>query len=98
MFVMVTSCWLHAPPQHDAPIKSAHWIQAGNYQCLMTGGWDRKLKVGLQHSVCGRGEGLGGVVLGEHCQSPHMSCGLCSGCVRCRGVWLWGQTTVGWLR
>jgi mRNA export factor len=30
--------------QHDAPIKSVHWIQAPNYQCLMTGSWDRKLK------------------------------------------------------
>ena len=33
-----------AVAQHDAPIKSAHWIQASNYQCLMTGGWDRRLK------------------------------------------------------
>ncbi|XP_065667536.1 mRNA export factor RAE1 [Hydra vulgaris] len=30
--------------QHDAPIKTVHWIQAPNYQCLMTGSWDKTLK------------------------------------------------------
>ncbi|XP_065063092.1 mRNA export factor-like [Rhopilema esculentum] len=30
--------------QHDAPIKTCHWIQAPNYQCLMTGSWDKSLR------------------------------------------------------
>jgi len=30
--------------QHDAPIKTVHWVQAPNYQCLMTGSWDKTLK------------------------------------------------------
>lgn len=30
--------------QHDEPIRSCHWITAANYQCLMTGGWDRQLR------------------------------------------------------
>ncbi|CAG0914771.1 unnamed protein product [Notodromas monacha] len=30
--------------QHDAPIRSVHWVKAPNYTCLMTGGWDRNLK------------------------------------------------------
>ncbi|KAL3309858.1 hypothetical protein Ciccas_011584 [Cichlidogyrus casuarinus] len=29
---------------HDAPIKTAHFIQCPQYTCLMTGGWDKKLK------------------------------------------------------
>ena len=39
-------------PQRDAPIKSAHRIRASNYHYLMTGGWDRKLKVGHHCSTC----------------------------------------------
>ncbi|XP_072045285.1 LOW QUALITY PROTEIN: mRNA export factor-like [Amphiura filiformis] len=30
--------------QHDAPIKSIHWIKAANYSCCMTGSWDKTLK------------------------------------------------------
>nr|XP_044997694.1 mRNA export factor-like [Jaculus jaculus] len=30
--------------QHDAPIKTVHWIKASNYRCVMTGSWDRTLK------------------------------------------------------
>lgn len=30
--------------QHDAPIKTCHWIKATNYTCLMTGSWDKTLK------------------------------------------------------
>lgn len=30
--------------QHDAPIKTCHWIKATNYSCLMTGSWDKTLK------------------------------------------------------
>jgi len=30
--------------QHDAPIKTVHWVQAPNYTCLMTGSWDKTLK------------------------------------------------------
>jgi len=30
--------------QHEAPIKTVHWIQAPAYQCLMTGSWDKTLK------------------------------------------------------
>ncbi|KAJ3649056.1 hypothetical protein Zmor_020818 [Zophobas morio] len=30
--------------QHDAPIKTCHWIKASNYSCLMTGSWDKTLK------------------------------------------------------
>uniref|UniRef100_A0A8C4Q6I2 Rae1 protein homolog n=1 Tax=Eptatretus burgeri TaxID=7764 RepID=A0A8C4Q6I2_EPTBU len=30
--------------QHDAPIKTIHWIKAPNYSCVMTGGWDKALK------------------------------------------------------
>lgn len=30
--------------QHDAPIKTVHWIQGQNYQCLMTGSWDKTIK------------------------------------------------------
>lgn len=29
---------------HDAPIKTCHWIK-GAYSCLMTGSWDKTLKV-----------------------------------------------------
>jgi WD40 repeat protein len=31
--------------QHDAPIKTVHWIKAPNYSCIMTGSWDKTLKV-----------------------------------------------------
>ncbi|XP_030625275.1 mRNA export factor-like [Chanos chanos] len=30
--------------QHDAPIKTVHWIKAPNYSCVMTGSWDTTLK------------------------------------------------------
>ncbi|XP_033106426.1 mRNA export factor-like [Anneissia japonica] len=30
--------------QHDAPIKSIHWIKAPQYTCVMTGSWDKTLK------------------------------------------------------
>ncbi|CAL8089849.1 unnamed protein product [Calicophoron daubneyi] len=29
---------------HDAPIKTAHFITAPNYSCLMTGSWDKRLR------------------------------------------------------
>ncbi|XP_013399314.1 mRNA export factor-like [Lingula anatina] len=30
--------------QHDAPIKTIHWIKAPSYSCVMTGSWDKTLK------------------------------------------------------
>lgn len=30
--------------QHDAPVKTVHWIKAPSYTCLMTGSWDKTLK------------------------------------------------------
>ncbi|KAL5456926.1 hypothetical protein EMCRGX_G034154 [Ephydatia muelleri] len=30
--------------QHDAPIKSVHWVQAPSYSCAVTGSWDKTLK------------------------------------------------------
>ncbi|NWH64736.1 RAEL1 factor, partial [Geococcyx californianus] len=30
--------------QHDAPVKTIHWIKAPNYSCVMTGSWDKTLK------------------------------------------------------
>lgn len=33
--------------QHDAPIKTCHWIKATTYSCLMTGSWDKTLRVCL---------------------------------------------------
>jgi mRNA export factor len=30
--------------QHDAPIKTCHWVKGPNYTCLMTGSWDKTLK------------------------------------------------------
>ncbi|OXB79263.1 UNVERIFIED_CONTAM: hypothetical protein H355_013184, partial [Colinus virginianus] len=33
--------------QHDAPVKTIHWIKAPNYSCVMTGSWDKTLKVRL---------------------------------------------------
>lgn len=44
-------CWDLATNQsvqvaaHDAPIKTCHWIKASTYSCLMTGSWDKTLKV-----------------------------------------------------
>lgn len=35
----------HLPSQHDGPIKAIHWIKAPNYSCIMTGSWDKTLKV-----------------------------------------------------
>ncbi len=43
-------CWDLASNQtiqvaeHAAPVKSIRWIQAPNYQALMTGSWDKTLK------------------------------------------------------
>lgn len=31
--------------QHDAPVKSCHFIRAPNYTCVMTSSWDKTLKV-----------------------------------------------------
>ena len=31
--------------QHEAPVKTVHWIKASTYSCLMTGSWDKTLKV-----------------------------------------------------
>lgn len=31
--------------QHDAPVKSVHFIKAINYTCLMTTSWDKTIKV-----------------------------------------------------
>lgn len=36
----------HISLQHDGPIKAIHWIKAPNYSCVMTGSWDKTLKVG----------------------------------------------------
>lgn len=30
--------------QHDAPVKTCHWIKSPTYSCLMTGSWDKTLK------------------------------------------------------
>jgi len=30
--------------QHDAPIKTIHYIQRPNYTCVMTGSWDKTIK------------------------------------------------------
>lgn len=30
--------------QHDAPVRTCHWVKASNYTCLMTGSWDKTLK------------------------------------------------------
>lgn len=30
--------------QHEAPVKTCHWIKAPSYTCLMTGSWDKTLK------------------------------------------------------
>ena len=39
-YMYPTSC-----VQHDAPVKTVHWIKAPNYSCVMTGSWDKTLKV-----------------------------------------------------
>ncbi len=31
--------------QHDAPVKTVHFIKANNYTCIMTGSWDKTIKV-----------------------------------------------------
>ena len=31
--------------EHDAPIKTCHWIKSPGYSCLMTGSWDKTVKV-----------------------------------------------------
>jgi mRNA export factor len=31
--------------QHDAPVKTVHYIKAPSYNCVMTGSWDKLLKV-----------------------------------------------------
>ena len=30
---------------HDAPVKTVHWVKAPTYSCIMTGSWDKTLKV-----------------------------------------------------
>lgn len=35
--------------QHDAPVKTVHWIKAPTYSCIMTGSWDKTLKVCMGH-------------------------------------------------
>lgn len=30
--------------QHDGPVKTCHWVKGSNYNCLMTGSWDKTLK------------------------------------------------------
>lgn len=30
--------------QHDAPVKTVHWIKSPSYSCVMTGSWDKTLK------------------------------------------------------
>lgn len=32
---------------HDAPVRTVHWIKTPTYSCIMTGSWDKTLKVGL---------------------------------------------------
>uniref|UniRef100_T1JGF8 Uncharacterized protein n=1 Tax=Strigamia maritima TaxID=126957 RepID=T1JGF8_STRMM len=31
--------------QHDAPVKSVHWVKAPNYTCVMSSSWDKTIKV-----------------------------------------------------
>ena len=31
--------------QHDAPVRTVDWVKAPNYTCIMTGSWDKTLKV-----------------------------------------------------
>lgn len=30
---------------HDAPVQTCHWLKTPSYTCLMTGSWDKTLKV-----------------------------------------------------
>ena len=30
---------------HEAPVKTCHWVKGPTYTCLMTGSWDKTLKV-----------------------------------------------------
>lgn len=30
--------------QHEAPVKTVHWVKAPSYTCVMTGSWDKTLK------------------------------------------------------
>lgn len=52
----MVKCWDLASNQtmqvaaHDAPIKTCHWVKGSNYTCLMTGSWDKTLKV-LNYSI-----------------------------------------------
>lgn len=39
----IISCTVNT--QHDAPVKSVRWVEAPNYQCAVTGSWDKTLKV-----------------------------------------------------
>lgn len=47
-------CWDLATNQsvqvaaHDAPIRTCHWIKGSSYSCLMTGSWDKTLRVNIQ--------------------------------------------------
>jgi WD40 repeat protein len=48
-------CWDLATNQsiqvaaHDGPIKTCHWIKASTYSCLMTGSWDKTLRVNIKY-------------------------------------------------
>ena len=35
---------------HDQPVKTCHWIKGVNYSCLMTGSWDKTLRVCITSS------------------------------------------------
>ena len=32
---------------HDAPVRTVHWVKTPTYSCIMTGSWDKTLKVFL---------------------------------------------------
>ena len=38
-----------AVAQHDSPIKTVHFIKGANYTCIMTGSWDKTIKVFLKY-------------------------------------------------
>jgi WD40 repeat protein len=50
-------CWDLATNQclqvaaHDAPIRTCHWIKATTYSCLMTGSWDKTLRVNIYNTL-----------------------------------------------
>lgn len=50
-------CWDLATNQsvqvaaHDAPIRTCHWIKASTYSCLMTGSWDKTLRVNIIFNI-----------------------------------------------